>query len=137
MLIAVTVPILAGWFFPEHPRALTRAVFDEVEKLQPGDRVLLSFDFDPSSAGELMPMATAFTSHVARRGAKIYFMSLWPVGPSVVDDTVRDVFRPDFPDLQYGTDYVNLGYKSGYEAVIKVIITDLRKLYTTDDRGTS
>ena len=32
---------------------------------------------------------------------------------------------------------MNLGYKPGYEGVIKVIVTDLRELYTTDDRGTS
>ena len=45
--------------------------------------------------------------------------------------------RPDFPDLKYGEDWVQLGYKSGYEAVIKVIVTDLKQLYTTDRFGSS
>jgi hypothetical protein len=40
-------------------------------------------------------------------------------------------------DLEYGRDYVNLGFKSGNEGVIKVIVTNLRELYTTDNRGTA
>ena len=32
---------------------------------------------------------------------------------------------------------MNLGYKSGNEGVIKVIVTNLRELYTTDSRGTA
>jgi hypothetical protein len=137
MAIAVTVPIVAGWDFPEKVSPATRAAFAEMEKLEPGDRVLLSFDYDPSSAGELTPMATALTYHAARRGAKLYFMSLWPIGPQMVEESISKVLSTDFPDLRYGEDFVNLGYKSGYEGVIKVIVTDLRRLYTTDARGTS
>ena len=39
--------------------------------------------------------------------------------------------------MAYGEDYVNLGFKPGNEGVIKVIVTDLKQLYTTDDRGTN
>lgn len=135
MFIAVTVPILAGWTFPENVSDNSRAAFAEMEKLQPGDKVLISYDFDPASAGELSPMATAFTYHAARRGAKLYYMSLWPVGPQMVEDSIHDILKPGFADMRYGHDYVNLGYKSGYEGVIKVIVTDFRKLYSTDSRG--
>jgi hypothetical protein len=135
MLIAVAIPILTGIRFPEKESPLTRQAFEVIDSIQPGDKVLLSFDFDPASAGELTPMATAFTYHCAKRGAKMYFMALWPVGPQMVDESINKVLRTDFPDLQYGRDYVNLGYKSGNEAVIKVVITDLKQLYTTDSRG--
>lgn len=135
MLIAVTVPTVAGWQFPEKVSRNTQRAFDEIEKLQPGDRVLLSFDFDPASAGELSPMATSLTYHAAKRGAKLYFMSLWPVGPQLVRETVDKVIKPEFPEYRYGEDFVDLGYKSGYEAVIKVIVTDFRKLYLTDAAG--
>ncbi len=135
MLISVTVPIVAGWEFPEIVSRNTQRAFDEMEKLQPGDRILLSFDFDPASAGELTPMATSLTYHAAKRGAKLYFMSLWPVGPQLVRESVDRVIKTEFPDMVYGVDYVDLGYKSGYEAVIKVIVTDFRKLYLTDSAG--
>jgi hypothetical protein len=99
--------------------------------------VLLAWDYDPASEGELAPMATAFVRHCAEKRLKMYFLSLWPVGPQMADDNIDKVLRADFPDLQYGENFVNLGYKSGYEAVIKVIVNDLRKLYTTDVNGTS
>jgi hypothetical protein len=66
----------------------------------------------------------------------MYFMALWPVGPRMIENTINRVIRADFPHLVYGQDYVNLGFKSGNEGVIKVIVTNLRELYTTDANGT-
>lgn len=137
MFLAVAIPILFQLQFPEHPTGLAQAVFDEIEALQPGDPVLLAFDYDPASEGELGPMATTFTYHCAKKGLKMYFMALWPVGAQMIDDNIAKVIKADFPELEYGKDYVNLGYKSGYEGVIKVIVTNLRGLYTTDSYGTS
>ncbi len=137
MFLSVAIPILGQLTFPEKATGLAKAVFDEIEALEPGDKVLMAWDFDPASEGELGPMATAFTYHCATKGLKMYYMSLWPVGPQMVDDNIANVIHAEFPDLEYGVDYVNLGYKSGYEGVIKVIVTDLRALYTTDAHGTS
>ena len=44
MLVAVAVPILFKLEFPETPTQQAKAVFDEIEHLQPGDPVLLAFD---------------------------------------------------------------------------------------------
>ena len=141
MLWAVLVPIyfigLTGLTFPEVPGGLAQATFNEIERLQEGDPILLSFDFDPASEGELGPMATAFVKHAAAKKLKMYFMALWPVGPQMIDDTITDVIRFDYPEMVYGEDYVNLGFKSGGEGVIKVIVTNLRELYTTDSLGTA
>ena len=141
MIWAVLVPIyyigVTGQTFPEVPSALAQATFDEIDHLNEGDPILLSFDYDPASEGELAPMATAFVKHAAVKKLKMYFVALWPVGSQMVDNTIDKVLKSDYPSLVYGRDYVNLGYKSGYEAVIKVIVTNLRELYTTDSRGTA
>ena len=141
MLWSVLVPIyyigITGETFPEVPSTLSQATFDEIEGLAEGDRVLLAFDFDPTSEGELGPMATAFVKHAAEKQLQMYFMALWPVGPQMIDNTIDRVIRSDYPDLVYGEDYVNLGFKSGNEAVIRVIVTNLRELYTTDSLGTA
>ncbi|MCL6504756.1 MAG: hypothetical protein K6T86_18925 [Pirellulales bacterium] len=137
VLLAISVPILLGLKFPETPTEQVRNAFEEVERLKPGSRVLLSFDYDPASEGELGPMATAFVRHCCQKRLRMYFMALWPIGPQMADDTIDRVIHRDFPDLQYGRDYVNLGFKPGNEGVIKVIVTDLRQLYTTDARGTN
>ncbi|MFH1850874.1 MAG: hypothetical protein ABIA75_00870 [Candidatus Neomarinimicrobiota bacterium] len=137
MFLSVSVPLLFEVRFPEKPTDLAYTTFNAVEDLKPGDKVLLSFDFDPASEGELGPMATTFTYHCAAKGLKMYYMALWPVGPQMIDDRINQVIRRDFPDMVYGVDYVNLGFKSGNEGVIKVIVTDFRELYTTDAYGTS
>jgi hypothetical protein len=137
MFLSVAIPIIFQLQFPEKPTGLAKAVFDEIEALKPGDPVLLAFDYDPASEGELGPMATSFTYHCAKKGLKLYFMALWPVGAQMIDDNIAKVIRPDFPEYEYGKDYVNMGYKSGYEGVIKVIVTNIRGLFTTDAYGTS
>jgi hypothetical protein len=137
MFLAVAFPTLFRIKFPEQTTVLSQAVFDEIENLNEGDRVLMAWDYEPSTAGELDPMATAFALHCCHKKLKMYFVSLVPVGPQMIDETITKVIKRDFPDLVYGEDYVNLGFKSGYEGVIKVIVTDLRGLYTTDARGTN
>jgi hypothetical protein len=137
VLLSIALPILLGLKFPETPTQLVRNAFDEIERLKPGSRVLLAFDYDPASEGELGPMATAFVRHCCQKKLKMYFMALWPIGPQMADDIIDRVIHRDFPDLVYGQDYVNLGFKPGNEGVIKVIVTDLRQLYTTDARGTN
>jgi hypothetical protein len=140
MFWSVLLPIyyvgVTGQTFPEVPGLLAQATFDEIDRLAPGDPVLMAFDYDPPSAGELQPMATAFVRHAAEKQLRMYFMALWPLGAQMIDDTIGRVLKQDFPELQYGRDYVNLGFKSGGEAVIKVVVTNLRELYTTDVLGT-
>jgi hypothetical protein len=142
MFWAVLLPIyyigVTGQTFPEVPSAMSQSVFDEVDALREGDPVLMAFDFDPSSEGELGPMATAFVKHAAEKKLKMYFLTIFsPVGTQMIDEVINKVLRSDFPELVYGVDFVNLGYKSGYEGVVKVIVTNLRELYTTDARGTA
>ena len=125
LLWAVLVPIyyigVTGKTFPEVPSALARATFDEIERLNAGDPVLMAFDYDPPSEGELGPMATAFVQHAAHKKLKMYFLALWPLGAQMIDNTVAKVITADHPELMYGRDYVNLGFKSGNEGVIRVI----------------
>ena len=137
MFIAIAVPILFDIEFPEKATPLVQACFDEIENLPEGSDVLLAWDWDPASEGELGPMATAFARHCAEKKLDMYFISIWPLGPQMIDDTINDVIRRDFPEMVEGEDYCNLGFKPGQEGVIKVIVTDMKQLYTTDHKGTN
>ncbi|MCH2136887.1 MAG: hypothetical protein MK101_09945 [Phycisphaerales bacterium] len=136
MGLAVAVPVLLRASFPEHVQPMARSVFEEIEALPDGSKVLLSFDFDPGSQGELLPMAMAFTRHCAEKKHKMYFMCLWPLGEPFVEDAMNVVLGLEYPQLKYGTDYVSFGYKPGNEAVIKNCIVDLKALFITDSRKT-
>lgn len=137
MGLSIAIPVLLQMQFPEIPGSQSQAVFDAIEQLKPGDRVLMAWDYEPSTEGELGPMATAFARQCCEKGVRMYFVTLIPVGEKMIDKTIDNVLRADFPNLVEGVDYVNLGFKAGYEGVIKVIVTDLRKLYTTDANGTN
>ncbi len=138
MFLSVAIPLLYQLTFPEEPKELAIAVFDEIEKLEAGDKVLMAWDYDPASEGELGPMATALTYHCASKGLKLYYMTIFsPVGPQMIDDSINNVLKTQFPHYEYGIDYVNLGYKPGYEGVVKVVVGNIKELYSTDHYGTS
>ncbi len=137
MLLAVGIPVLTQPVFPELPTPLVQKVFDAIENLPPGSKVMIAFDYDPSAEGEIGPMATAFVRHCAQKGHKMYMIALWPVGPLMIDERINAVLRPNYPQLEYGKNYVNLGYKDGKEVVIKGIATNLKAMFPTDHRGTS
>lgn len=139
MAIAVAGPIifigLTGKTLPETPTPAASAVYNAIEALPPGSRVLMSFDFDPASGGELTPMATSLVHQCAARGHKMVFIALWPLGPQLIEETIRRVIRADYPALKEGVDYVNLGFQSGNESVMKVMLTDFAKAFPNSSAG--
>ncbi len=137
MAVSVMTPIACRMQFPESPGPLAQKVFDKIEALPNGSKILFAFDYDPGSAPELQPMATAMVWHAATKGHKLYFMALWPLGANMIKDTVDQVLKKEFPHYTYGEDYVNLGFKPGNEGVINVVASNLKELYTTDHYQTS
>jgi hypothetical protein len=136
VFLSVAVPILTGVRFPEEPSPMATSVFAAMEQLPDGSPVLMAFDYDPGSQGELQPMASAFTRHAALKGHKLYFMSLWPQGGPMLQRAI-DLLRREFPHYEYGRDYVNLGFRPGNEGVIKVVVSNLRELFANDVYGRS
>ena len=136
MALAVALPILFGLRVPEAPTEMTRITFNIIDDLPPNSKILIAMDYDPPGKSELDPMAAAITRHAAKKGHKLIFLTLWPAGPQFIDQLER-ILRDEFPDYQYGRDYVDLGFKTGNEGVIKVIVNDLRRTFPTDADGHS
>jgi hypothetical protein len=137
MLLAVSVPMIWRISFREHASPMVRDIYDAVESLSPGARVLLVYDFDPASEPEIKPMTDAFARHLCLKGARLFCLTLWPTGPVEIDKAIRQILLPEFPDLAYGVDYVNLGFMSGNEGVIAVALTDFKKAFSTDTHNLS
>jgi len=137
--LAVAVPILTKSVFPERATPQSQVIFDELENLPAGSKVMVVVDYDPGSAPELAPMTTAFLRHCCLKRHKIYLVTLWPTGLPLLDQNIREIIEGEFESSQfkYGDDYVNLGYKPGNEVVIKTMATSLRALFSTDNRGTN
>jgi hypothetical protein len=138
MLLAVGTPVYLQTIYPERLTPPVEDAFSAIEALPPDSTVLVAMDFDPGSQAELMPMAVALVRHLSLRGQNMIFLNLWPAGGPLMNRVVNDIVRGEFGDSYvYGKDYVKLGYKAGNEMVIKVIATDLRGQYPSDQDGVS
>ena len=131
MAIAVALPILLGIGSDETPSLPTKKLFDRIEELPAGSRILMAIDYDPNSAAELAPMSLAFTRHCCLRRHKIYFVTLWGTALPMIDMTIKEVVQAEFGSgekpFQYGEDYVNLGYLPGETVAINQLTSDIRK----------
>ena len=135
--LSVLIPLLKPeWVdLPIRPTPESQIVFDEINKLNAGDKMLLSFEYSPSTKPEIHPMAIAILKHLYAKNIQVYGFALWPDGNFMSTEAFSEV--SDDYDKKYGVDYVNLGYKPGGEAVIKGIASDIRTLYPADLQGTS
>ena len=117
----------------------TRQVYESLEHLSPGSKVLVSFDYDPPSSPELQPMAEAFLAECFRRDLKVIMIALWAQGApqaNLAIDTVMRRLGLDSTQLVYGEDYCNLGYQAGREFVIQRMGTSFEAMFGVDVRGT-
>lgn len=130
--VAVTIPLLMGRSAPVAPSPIVQDLFDAIDALPPGSRVLLTLDFGPSTVPENTPMANAVARHCLKKDLALYVITIWATGPPIINTMMRDVIRADFPDKQYGVDFVNLGYKVGNQGLIQSLTSDFKAQYTMD-----
>ena len=134
--LAVIIPLLLGLRFEEEPSPIVLALYDKIDNMQPGSRLLMSFDYGPTTAPEIQPMVDVILRHACQKRLKVYLMAVWATGQSLTVQTVEQVLMPEFPHYEYGIDYVNLGYKAGNQGLIRVIVDDMKRMYSTDANGT-
>ncbi len=96
-----TLPIIAGVFFAlillgslwnvlkPAGAVLRPAVKDAyafIEILPPSAKVLVAWDYDPATQGEMQLLAQPILQHLQRKGVSTVFMSLRPFGPNMAAD---------------------------------------------------
>jgi hypothetical protein len=136
VFLGVTIPIVFPIGLPVTTTASTRSAFEFVESLKPGDTAVLSFDYGPSSAPENDPMAEGFMRQCFTRKIRLIVIALYPLGGlTLANNSVARVV-PEFPNLRYGVDYVNLGYKDGAAAVLRALDKGFAGPFPVDVHGT-
>ena len=133
--LVVIIPLLVPIGMPIRPTDTSKAVYDAIEGLQVGSKVLVSFEYSPSTKPENHPMAISILRHLFKNGHKVYVTCLWPDGQFMAQDALSQVAETEFNKI-YGRDYVLLGYRPGAEAVVKGIVSNIRKLYSVDTKQT-
>ncbi|MBN1427032.1 MAG: hypothetical protein JXB07_01525, partial [Anaerolineae bacterium] len=97
MLVAVAVPVMLD--FKILPIASQTPGAADADALLSGlandATVLMAFEYEPESAAELKPLATALLKQIAdREGVTVYAVSTRPTGPAMADEVYKQVFPP-------------------------------------------
>ena len=133
--IVVMIPLFFPLGLPIRATATTQKVYDTIDALPHGSKVLVSCEYGPSTKPEIHPMTLAVMRHLFKNKHKVYVTCLWPDGQFLAEEALDQVGGEEY-GLKYGEDYVLLGFRPGNEAVVKGIVSNLRKLYTIDSKGT-
>ncbi|RLF89359.1 hypothetical protein DRN46_05730 [Thermococci archaeon] len=117
---AVIFPLVMGWEMSMKVSPHTKGLYDAIEKLEPGDVVILSFDYDASTYVEQFPQSVAIWEHLRRKDARIIAVAFWLQGVPWIENTIREVYGlnktepvDELPD--YGKKFVNIGWIPGGE----------------------
>jgi len=111
-----------------------RMAFDAVDNLPPGTPIIFSTDFDPASMPELRPMMTAMLRHAFKKRLKVIMMGHWPTGIPLSTLILEEAAK-EF-EVEYGVDYVNIGYRPGAGAVMIQMGREIRNVFNVDIEGT-
>ena len=133
--LVVILPLYFPMGLPIRATNTTQQVYNTIDALPAGSKILLSCEYGPSTKPEIHPMVLSLMRHLFKNGHKIYVTCLWPDGQFLAEEALDLVGGEEY-GLTYGEDYALLGFRPGGEAVIKGIVSDLRKVYTIDVRGT-
>jgi hypothetical protein len=135
--LAVIIPLIVRYTTSIPTSPLVQRLFDKVEELPPGSKILMSFDYGPSTVPENQPMADAFARHAFEKGHRVYLMALWATGPRQSLQLIDEIINVEFPEKVYGRDWIHLGYKAGNQGLINTLLSDFTAMYTTDIEGTA
>jgi len=131
MMIGVAIPLLIPFGLNIEITKNVKMVYDLVDSTNPGDRILLSFDYDPSSKPELQPAAEAMIKHAIEKELRIVCIALWPMGVNLVNE----IYQKEIENLDYGVNFINLGYKVGGLVTIQSMGKDFSEVFPRDVNG--
>jgi hypothetical protein len=132
--LSVLIPLLKPGLIniPIKTTSNSEIVFKELDNLNEGDKVLVSFEYGASTKPEIHPMSVAVLQHLFSKGVKVYTVPLWPEGLMMAKYAIEEVVESNLFNIKEHTNYISLPYKAGGEIIIRGIATDIRSIFRQD-----
>ncbi|MFC2037851.1 hypothetical protein ACFLYD_07815 [Chloroflexota bacterium] len=154
LISAVTLPLIVKDWFPSllrepwlqstffsgsrtmEPTPAVAALYQQIESLSRGAPVLVAFDYDPATLGEMDLLARATVRHLMDRDARVLAVSLLPAG-SATAQNLLEVVAAEHPGYSegYGQRYANLGYLPGQAPAVRLLGQSLQTALPVDFYG--
>ncbi len=133
--VSVIIPLIWPISVPIGITPEARQLYDAIDELPDSSTVMLTFDFYASALPETEPAARAALHHLFQKNCKILTVTTIPLGgPAISERVTRDMAKKY--DKVYGIDYVNLGFKANYVAVLSGMGSSIEGIYPSDNSGT-
>lgn len=132
LLVVVVFPLLKPLGIPIDVTASTTQFVAAVDKLAPGDKMLLVFDYSIGGGPDVDPQAQIVLAHVLSKGVKVVEVAFVDTGITYALKTI-DLWESK--GKVYGTDIICLGYAAGVETAISAFAQNISTVFPTDARG--
>jgi hypothetical protein len=133
LAVGVSLPLIWPIGLPLDISPETQQVFDRIERLAEGAKVMLSYDYSAGGLPELDAGVRAMLSHLSKKNAKVVAVASTTEGPMYASETL-EVYES--LGKKYGEDYVNLGYFAGGEGGLSALCRDIKQVFKKDFHGT-
>lgn len=110
-----------------------KKLYDFIEGLPEGSTIILSLDYDPSTAPELHPQGVAVLKHAFKKNLKVIITTFVAGSSGLIEEIVTTV--PKKYGKEYGKDFVVLPYMPNVVAVLTQMASDLHVMYNEDKDG--
>ncbi len=134
VFLATAIPLIMNIRIPMPVSPEVKSAFQAMDRLKPGDVILISTDYGPSSAPETQPMLEAILTHAFKKDLKVLLMTHWRFEGLIMGIQGLDKIAKKF-GKEYGKDYLVLGYRPGVTAVMIGMSKDFRNIFSTDNEG--
>ncbi|MAV64584.1 MAG: hypothetical protein CMG00_05265 [Candidatus Marinimicrobia bacterium] len=134
LAIAVITPMIVELEMPIAPDDYAQTAYNSISNTfkEPNKRILLSFDYGPSTEPELGPMSFAIMKQVLLTDNEVHLVALFPTGLGMITQTIDRVKKDSLlleSNINLNKRIVQLGYAPGGEAVIKGMLSDIPKIF--------
>ena len=126
LVILLVIPYLFSIGFPITVSESTKSLYKFIDTLGPEDVCVFSINGDVSGWSEVLPGEIAIIKHFLRQGVKFV---VWG-GSNDISMTWEEIKRqvPAVDNLEYGVDYVYIGFLPGAETTIKALSEDIHSV---------
>lgn len=136
--LAITVPLVLVFDSKTYTTEPTENIYQLIDSFSGREdrAILINFMHDASTMPELFPMEVAILRHAFLRNVKVFTICFTPTAAPLVDYAINTV-KEEFPDIQSGVHYVNIGYKPAalYLPIVLGMGDDIAEAVETDAEG--
>jgi len=136
IIISIAAPLLYPIGLPIVIDKKTVIAYEIINSLKPGSLVAINCQFSAAQYADQAPALIAILNHISRlEDVNFIYMGLYNADAAMLSNKVFEAAGIPKSNMEYGVDYVNLGYAAGAETAVVGVANDAHGVFPTDYYG--